>query len=1073
MKSRALIAFAITTLLFSAVPGKLYAYEGDVHYAWTYYLALHVGFTKRQAYQIASGAFAIDWDPQTGPMEAGAGDAIFGANHPGLTSTRNPRLADIWRDFHAFHQEWKSPPMPPSPLGTTPESAFAREYLEFVVNLFTTHVDNNFRIGRAEELFQQALRDGNPGPHVHYIQDFWSHAAFNNFRGHAVAGHAPDFLGSDPMAARNATLYTIASLQRFMKEYVGKEPKSVDMNQMQQVLDQLIAANPLPDPIRDYIQLFQPIAKVGVPWPTLLSMISDRPDIDLTPLGSPDLNPARKIIDAAIREDEAVARLPHIPAACNSTLPVKWYQFDFDGAGSVKDKSYPVERLKLELGSETRDITRLDANNVRINLKLPYKLSGYRAIKDRSGTDFLSPLVVKESVKLSDFGQPYERHPALTPTRSAADGSLEEDYLIELPIERPASVFKQGPLSYTVTIDVCGLETLSKSGMIALDGAGPGAAGDLEAQVRAALTSAGFTDQRGASVGVFGQQYFDAHVPSSGVFLGERLKSAQPSIYKTPADAAKAFDVVAAKLDKSAVIGSGDKRILPRFLYPTAIPTANILAKSHVLCGRVLTEVSALVYSNEPLPNSNIDAFVKQAYPALKPVAHQENEAITQAVIAAYHAKGICQVGADQLAGPPSPATPSSGAQSASGQVRLTSLIGSVQVQTAEGGWLIAAIDTALPFGRKLNTGPRSQATVTFPDGATFTVFADTTLSIDNKGVIILEQGAISDVTGPPGIKHEVITPLATASPSGTRFTVRHDTSLQVTTISVAEGEIRVIPTPPGLQPLTLRAGQQVQIFANRVGPITAASAGADTTATTGSELPVPPYGTPEPNASVPGMTLQASQRRVMANELVVVPFWLVKGENVANINFEVTYNANIARPEGAIGKGNLLDNALLSTNANQGGVIRAGFAQTSGLSGTGTVLNVPFRAAGKAGERTRLELKVTTVNDPNGGVLKIDRIPGEIVILDARGGMPQDPGTAAPGTGVAPGGAGVPGAAGPGGLVAGDCDGDGRVTTLDARCALEMSVQLVAMRLTLDMDASNDVTSRDAVLLLERAVGR
>ena len=220
-------------------------------------------------------------------------------------------------------------------------------------------------------------------------------------------------------------------------------------------------------------------------------------------------------------------------------------------------------------------------------------------------------------------------------------------------------------------------------------------------------------------------------------------------------------------------------------------------------------------------------------------------------------------------------------------------------------------------------------------------------------------------------------------------------------------------------------------------------------------------------------MTLQASQRRVMANELVVVPFWLVKGENVANINFEVTYNANIARPEGAIGKGNLLDNALLSTNANQGGVIRAGFAQTSGLSGTGTVLNVPFRAAGKAGERTRLELKVTTVNDPNGGVLKIDRIPGEIVILDARGGMPQDPGTAAPGTGVAPGGAGVPGAAGPGGLVAGDCDGDGRVTTLDARCALEMSVQLVAMRLTLDMDASNDVTSRDAVLLLERAVGR
>jgi len=35
------------------------------------------------------------------------------------------------------------------------------------------------------------------------------------------------------------------------------------------------------------------------------------------------------------------------------------------------------------------------------------------------------------------------------------------------------------------------------------------------------------------------------------------------------------------------------------------------------------------------------------------------------------------------------------------------------------------------------------------------------------------------------------------------------------------------------------------------------------------------------------------------------------------------------------------------------------------------------------------------------------------------------------------------------------------------------MSVQLIAVRLTLDMDNSNDVTSRDAVLLLNRAVGK
>jgi hypothetical protein len=57
--------------------------------------------------------------------------------------------------------------------------------------------------------------------------------------------------------------------------------------------------------------------------------------------------------------------------------------------------------------------------------------------------------------------------------------------------------------------------------------------------------------------------------------------------------------------------------------------------------------------------------------------------------------------------------------------------------------------------------------------------------------------------------------------------------------------------------------------------------------------------------------------------------------------------------------------------------------------------------------------------------------------------------------------------------LVTGDCDGDGRLTPLDARCALEMSVQLTPVRLILDIDNSKDVTSRDAALILQKAVGR
>lgn len=208
-------------------------------------------------------------------------------------------------------------------------------------------------------------------------------------------------------------------------------------------------------------------------------------------------------------------------------------------------------------------------------------------------------------------------------------------------------------------------------------------------------------------------------------------------------------------------------------------------------------------------------------------------------------------------------------------------------------------------------------------------------------------------------------------------------------------------------------------------------------------------------------MTIQAAQRRVIAGDTVLVPVWLIKGANVANINFQVTYNAAVAKPEGTIGKGNLLDNALFTPNPNQSGIILAGFAQTSGISGTGTVMNVTFRAVGKAGDRTRLEVVVTTINEPGGAAPRIDRIPGEILIVNPDGTVP----------GGATGASGT--TSGPPGLTRGDCDGDGALTEVDALCALEMSVQLRPSRPLMDVDASNDVTSRDAVIILQRAIGK
>ena len=157
-----------------------------------------------------------------------------------------------------------------------------------------------------------------------------------------------------------------------------------------------------------------------------------------------------------------------------------------------------------------------------------------------------------------------------------------------------------------------------------------------------------------------------------------------------------------------------------------------------------------------------------------------------------------------------------------------------------------------------------------------------------------------------------------------------------------------------------------------------------------------------------------------------------------------------------------MLDNTLFKANANQTGSILAGLAQTSPLRGTGTVVNIPFRATGQPGDVTELLLTVTSINDPSGGVLSINRIAGEITIAGPDGKVPSsDPGS---NSNSSPG---------PADLQKGDCDGDGFLTELDALCALEMSTQLRPSNPIMDIDNSGAVDSRDSVVILQKALGK
>lgn len=194
----------------------------------------------------------------------------------------------------------------------------------------------------------------------------------------------------------------------------------------------------------------------------------------------------------------------------------------------------------------------------------------------------------------------------------------------------------------------------------------------------------------------------------------------------------------------------------------------------------------------------------------------------------------------------------------------------------------------------------------------------------------------------------------------------------------------------------------------------------------------------PVPDPTVDKLTLQAPEFQLLKGQEVQVPIWLLQAKNVANMNWTLTYDTRVAVVEAIVTKGNLLE-GLFEYNANEAGTIRFAFAQTNGVNGTGTVAVLKFKAVGEPGSKTPFTLESKISNDPKGTPLTIGVIHGFIQIIDESS------------------------------QVKGDCDGDAQITILDAQCALKMSVGLIPTRKNMDMDADGQVTSRDAVIVLQQ----
>lgn len=420
------LRFAVPVLLLLGA-SHARAYDGDTHYAWTYYLALHVGYSPRQAYQIASAAWAIDHDPHTGPMHATKWDVLSGAP--------DPVIERVWRRFHAFADAvWVR--------GGANVSEVARGRRE-----------------SEEALAAIGARQGNPGARIHNLQDYFAHHEYDSVRGHAAWGHVPDRIGHRPNRARAMTRRTIQALAEFAPQ-VGVAPRVPDETRLFEVLDRLSRANPplLQVEPANYDVVWDAIAGIDVrqaaeqlPFDeavrkviaesSLPGSLKEGLGIRKIAWGDVSLVAAVAVVNEAVAEDQDVGRLHRYPA--DWRLPAAWIQYDFDAEGAAVPATlarnhFAVERLKVTFGESSVAFRRdpSTASLWEVSVEQRYTIEGMATLPA------FRALPVQERSAWSDDAE------QIRMDRDRGNGT----YTIQRKVFRPLAALRAGTLTWSPSV---------------------------------------------------------------------------------------------------------------------------------------------------------------------------------------------------------------------------------------------------------------------------------------------------------------------------------------------------------------------------------------------------------------------------------------------------------------------------------------------------------------------------------------------------------------------------------------------------------------------------------------------
>ena len=208
------------------------------------------------------------------------------------------------------------------------------------------------------------------------------------------------------------------------------------------------------------------------------------------------------------------------------------------------------------------------------------------------------------------------------------------------------------------------------------------------------------------------------------------------------------------------------------------------------------------------------------------------------------------------------------------------------------------------------------------------------------------------------------------------------------------------------------------------------------------NNLPAPaadpaPAPAPKLEPSLPtGPALIAESRTAAPGRTVLVPFSLQQADGLTSLGFTVRYDPSVLELVSVI-RGARLAPSSFSYDSDVPGTVRVGFAETTGFSGGGSAAVVEFRIIGDEGFSSPISLEDVLAGDNTGGRPALSLVDGQLTV-----GQP----------------------------VAGDGNGDGKITALDGLIALRMFKNLSPEDPVLDVDGDGIVTPEDARQILAMA---